>query len=43
MRERGSGVVHTVSSGVGIVGTPGLTDYASTKDAVEAPGRSLRL
>jgi NAD(P)-dependent dehydrogenase (short-subunit alcohol dehydrogenase family) len=42
MRERGSGKIHNVSSGVGIVGSPRLSGYASTKDAVEALVRSLR-
>ncbi|WP_313695412.1 SDR family NAD(P)-dependent oxidoreductase [Halorarum halobium] len=43
MRARGEGIIHNVSSGVGLVGTPGLTGYASTKGAVEALVRSLRL
>ena len=43
MRARGEGIVHNVSSGVGRVGSPGLTGYASTKAAVEAFTRSLRL
>ncbi|MDS0300081.1 SDR family NAD(P)-dependent oxidoreductase [Halogeometricum sp. S1BR25-6] len=43
MRARGGGVVHNVSSGVGRVGNPGLSAYASTKGAVESFTRSLRL
>lgn len=43
MRERGEGIVHNVSSGAGLVGHPGLAGYASTKGAVEALVRSLRL
>ena len=43
MRARNEGIVHNVSSGVGLVGHPGLSGYASTKGAVEALVRSLRL
>ena len=43
MRARNEGIVHNVSSGVALVGHPGLTGYASTKGAVEALTRSLRL
>ena len=43
MRARGSGVVHNVSSGAGLVGNPGLTGYAATKGAVDSFTRSLRL
>ena len=43
MRARNEGIIHNVSSGVGLVGSPGLTGYASTKGAVEALTRSLRL
>ncbi|WP_254279474.1 SDR family NAD(P)-dependent oxidoreductase [Haloarcula marina] len=43
MRARGEGIVHNVSSGVGLVGNPGLSGYAATKGAVEAFTRSLRL
>lgn len=42
MRARGSGVVHNVSSGVGPVGHPGLSGYASTKGAIESLTRSLQ-
>ncbi|WP_436907500.1 SDR family NAD(P)-dependent oxidoreductase [Halosimplex marinum] len=43
MRARNAGIVHNVSSGVSLVGHPGLSGYASTKGAVEALTRSLRL
>ena len=43
MRERGDGIVHNVSSGAGLVGHPGLSGYASTKGAIEALVRSLRV
>lgn len=43
MRARNEGIIHNVSSGAGIVGHPGLTGYASTKGAIEAFVRSLRL
>ncbi|MFC6785119.1 SDR family NAD(P)-dependent oxidoreductase [Halobaculum halobium] len=43
MRERGEGLIHNVSSGAGLVGHPGLSGYASTKGAIEALVRSLRL
>lgn len=42
MRARGSGHIYNVSSGVALVGNPGLTTYASTKGAIEALTRSLR-
>ena len=43
MRARGTGIIHNVSSGAGLVGHPGLSGYASTKGAIEALVRSLRL
>ncbi len=43
MRERNAGIIHTMSSGAGLVGHPGLTGYASTKGAIESLVRSLRL
>lgn len=43
MRERSEGIIHNVSSGAGLVGHPGLSGYASTKGAIEALVRSLRL
>ncbi|WP_276257616.1 SDR family NAD(P)-dependent oxidoreductase [Haloglomus litoreum] len=42
MREQGQGIIHNVSSGAGITGTPALSGYASTKGAIEALVRSLR-
>ena len=42
MRDRGSGHIYNVSSGAGLVGNPGLTNYASTKGAIESLTRSLR-
>lgn len=43
MRARGEGTIHNVSSGVGLVGHPGLSGYASTKGAIEALTKSLQL
>lgn len=43
MRSRDAGIIHNVSSGTAIGGHPGLTGYASTKGAIEAFTRSLRL
>jgi NAD(P)-dependent dehydrogenase (short-subunit alcohol dehydrogenase family) len=43
MRARGAGLIHNVSSGVGITGFPGLSGYTSTKGAVEALTRTLAL
>ena len=43
MRNRGEGIIHNMSSGAGLVGHPGLSGYASTKGAIEALVRSLRL
>ncbi|MFC5972220.1 SDR family NAD(P)-dependent oxidoreductase [Halomarina salina] len=43
MLARGRGIVHNVSSGVALVGHPGLSGYASTKGAIEALTRSLRM
>ncbi|WP_336359379.1 SDR family NAD(P)-dependent oxidoreductase [Haladaptatus sp. ZSTT2] len=43
MRAQNEGIIHNVSSGAGLVGHPGLTGYASTKGAIEALVRSLRL
>ena len=36
MKARKKGIIHNVSSGVGITGFPGIYGYASTKGAVEA-------
>ena len=43
MRARNVGIIHNVSSGVGLVGHPGLSGYAATKGAIDAFVRSLRL
>lgn len=43
MRAQGGGLVHNVSSGTALGGHPGMTGYASTKGAIEAFVRSLRL
>ena len=43
MLEQCRGVIHNVSSGVGITGYPGMPGYASTKGAVEALTRALAL
>ncbi|PSQ48631.1 short-chain dehydrogenase [Halobacteriales archaeon SW_6_65_15] len=43
MRARNEGIIHNVSSGAGLVGHPGLSGYASTKGAIEALVRTLRL
>lgn len=43
MRARGHGIIHNVSSGAGLVGHPQLSGYASTKGAIEALTRTLRL
>lgn len=43
MRDQGHGVIHNVSSGVGITGYPGISGYASTKGAIEALTRTLDL
>ncbi|MHB1418379.1 MAG: SDR family NAD(P)-dependent oxidoreductase [Bacillota bacterium] len=36
MKAQGKGIIHNVSSGVGITGFPGIYGYASTKGAIEA-------
>ncbi len=43
MKAQGGGIIHNVSSGVGITGFPGLSGYASTKGAIEALTRTLEL
>lgn len=43
MKARGKGIVHNVSSGVGITGFPGLYGYASTKGAIEVLTKTLSL
>jgi NAD(P)-dependent dehydrogenase (short-subunit alcohol dehydrogenase family) len=43
MRQQEHGVIHNLSSGVGITGYPGISGYASTKGAIEALTRTLAL
>lgn len=43
VKAQGSGVIHNVSSGVGLTGFPGLCGYASTKGAIEALTRTLAI
>jgi len=43
MKSAGRGIIHNVSSGVGITGFPGIFGYSSTKGAIEALTRSLNL
>ena len=43
MKKQSFGIIHNVSSGVGISGFPGIHGYASTKGAIEALTRSLAL
>jgi len=43
MKSQGGGVIHNVSSGVGLTGFPGLSGYASTKGAIEALSRTLAM
>lgn len=43
MKAAGSGIIHNVSSGVGITGFPGIYGYASTKGAIESLTRTLNL
>jgi NAD(P)-dependent dehydrogenase (short-subunit alcohol dehydrogenase family) len=43
MKARHSGVIHNVSSGVGITGFPGMIGYTSTKGAIEAMTKTLAL
>lgn len=43
MKTQGYGLIHNVSSGVGITGFPGLSGYVSSKGALEALTRSLKL
>lgn len=43
MKEKGKGIIHNVSSGVGITGFPGIYGYASTKGAIESLTRTLAL
>ncbi len=41
MKSQGSGLIHNVSSGIGITGHSSLAGYTSTKGAVEAVSRTL--
>ena len=41
MKERGEGIIHNVSSGVGITGFPGLAGYTSSKGAIEGLSKTL--
>jgi NAD(P)-dependent dehydrogenase (short-subunit alcohol dehydrogenase family) len=43
MKAQGGGIIHNVSSGVGLTGFPGASGYASSKGAIEAFSRTLRL
>lgn len=43
MKSQGKGIIHNVSSGVGMTGFPGLYGYASTKGAIEAMAKTLSL
>ncbi len=43
MKARREGIIHNVSSGVGITGFPGISGYASTKGAIESLTRTLAL
>jgi len=43
MKVKGKGIIHNVSSGVGITGFPGIYGYASTKGAIESLTRTLAL
>jgi len=43
MKSARKGVIHNVSSGVGITGFPGIYGYASSKGALEALTRTLAL
>jgi len=43
MKNKGFGIIHNVSSGVGITGFPEIYGYASTKGAIEALTRSLNM
>ncbi len=43
MKAAGQGVIHNISSGVGISGFPGIYGYASTKGAIESLSRTLAI
>ncbi len=42
MKQQGNGIIHNVSSGVGLTGFSGMYGYASTKGAIEALTLTLR-
>jgi NAD(P)-dependent dehydrogenase (short-subunit alcohol dehydrogenase family) len=43
LKRQGKGIIHNMSSGVGITGFPGIYGYASTKGAIESLTRTLAL
>jgi NAD(P)-dependent dehydrogenase (short-subunit alcohol dehydrogenase family) len=43
MKYKGKGIIHNLSSGVGLTGFPGIYGYASTKGAIESMTRTLAL
>jgi len=43
MKARGRGIIHNVSSSVGLTGFPGISGYASTKGAIEALTRTVAM
>lgn len=43
MKQQGKGIIHNMSSGVGLTGFPGMYGYASTKGAIEALTLTLRI
>lgn len=43
MQKQGYGVIHNMSSGVGLTGYPNLTGYTSAKGAIESLTRTLAL
>jgi NAD(P)-dependent dehydrogenase (short-subunit alcohol dehydrogenase family) len=43
MKSRRRGIIHNVSSTVGVSGFPGIYGYASTKGAIEALTRTLAI
>ncbi len=43
MKAQKGGIIHNLSSGVGITGFPGISGYASTKGAIESLTRTLAL
>jgi len=43
MKAQSQGIIHNLSSGVGLTGFPGICGYASTKGAIESLTRTLAL